>query len=124
MRAGLVPLVVLLGVACAMTDAIGEEKTSLKWTQDVGDAVEFLSFEADQPAVNHRMVKVTYQAKKACRQMSVWGHSYSKDDVQLDVFALTPGRFSVQPGQKFRDNFVATYEPGHYLVVDKVICLR
>jgi hypothetical protein len=104
------------------TWAFAQDGMTVKWTKEVGSIVKLLRVEADEPVGGLRLVTFTYEAVKPCGQLSVYGHSYSKDDVQLPLFSLGAQKRSVTPGQKFRDQAVVTHEPGHYLLLDKAHC--
>lgn len=95
----------------------------LKSTEEVNAALKVTEVQAGQPMVMNRSVKLTYQALKPCRQLTLSGHSYTKEGIQLAPFIVAT-RFSVQPGQTFRDEFLVTYEKGHYVSLDRAICLR
>lgn len=104
------------------SSAYADSPVQVKWTNEVGAIVKPTGINAGEPLATLRMMTFTYEAQKACKRLSVFGHSYSHDGVQLAAFMLTQ-RMDVAPGQKFRDEVPVTYEPGHYVVLDKVYCL-
>lgn len=112
----------ILGVLISSTYVLAKDEMSVKWTEEVGAVIKLLSVEADKPSVGYRIAKFTFEASKPCGRLSVYGHNYSKDDVQLSVIGLGPTQVNVTPGQKFQHRDILVYEPGHYLVFDKVHC--
>lgn len=92
---------------------------SLKWTNQVAETIEVLDVTTDRPATV-RFVKLTYQALKSCSALTVGGTSYSKDDINLGPVIFRAS--NVRPGQKFRSEFAATYEPNHYVVLEHAYC--
>lgn len=113
---------IVLSTLISSTYALAQDGMTVKWTKEVGSIVKLLRVEAGEPAGGFRLVTFTYEAVRPCGQLSVYGHGYSKDDVQLPLFSLGVNKVNVSPGQKFRDQAVVTYEPGHYLVLDKAHC--
>lgn len=96
---------------------------ALKATEEVTATIKVVNVLAGRPMLMNRSVKLTYQALKPCRELMISGHSYSKDGAQLAPF-IVGSRFAVQPGQTFRDDFLVAYEKGHYMALDRAICLR
>jgi hypothetical protein len=94
---------------------------SLKWTSQVAETIEVLDVTTDRPATI-RFVKLTYQALKSCSTLAVGGSSYSKDGINLGPVIFQA--LNVRPGQKFRAEFAATYEPNHYVVLEHAYCNR
>lgn len=94
---------------------------SLKWTNQVAETMEVLDVTTDRPATI-RFVKLTYQALKSCSALTVGGSSYSKDDINLGPVIFRA--LNVRPGQKFRAEFSASYEPNHYVVLEHAYCNR
>jgi len=96
----------------------------LKWTNAVGEVIKLTRIQTPTPdGSKFYTVRFTYEALKSCKELSVYGHNYSKDEVEIGTFTLSlGGKFDVPVGKKFRDDVLMAYEPGHYLVLDKVYC--
>lgn len=111
---------------CALafsTHVLAEDGVDVKWTNEVGSVIKLLNVEASEPISSLRYVTFTYESLKPCRDLQVFGHSYSKDGVQLPLFNLSmASKRDVSLGQKFRDKATVVYEPGHYVVLDKAYC--
>jgi hypothetical protein len=103
----------------ASANAATKSDFGLKWTSEVGETIEVLDVSTSRP-VTLRFVKVTYQALKPCFALTVGGNSYSKDGVNLGPVIFKA--LNVRPGQKFRAEFSAAYEPNHYVVLEKAFC--
>lgn len=99
--------------------ATSKSDFSLKWTNQVGETIEVLEVTSDRPTVI-RFVKVTYRALKPCFALTVGGSSYSKDGINLGPVMFKA--LNIRPGQRFRDEFPATFEAGHYVVLEKAYC--
>lgn len=105
------------------TQAFAADKMGIKFTDEVGEVIKLLYVDPGTDR-GYRLVTFTYQAVKNCPvRLSVYGHSYSKDDIQLSVFSLAMGKDNVTAGQKFRDTVQVTSEPGHYVILDKASCI-
>lgn len=115
---------ILMATFCGLVGAAAyaDSRVDVKWTNEVGGVIKPTGISAGEPLTSLRMMTFTYEVIKACKRLSVFGHSYSSDGVQLAAFILTQ-RMDVVPGQKFRDEVPVTYEPGHYVVLDKAYCL-
>jgi hypothetical protein len=110
---------------CAMLSSaqvLAQQAPTVKLSAEVGALVKVLSVDADAPTAGIRMLTVTYEALKPCRQLSLFGHSYSIEGIQLPLFRLGATKSNVVPGQKFRDQAFVTYEVGHYVVLERAYC--
>ena len=94
---------------------------SMKWTNGVGEVITPIEVTAGGDLGGGRIVKVTYEAKKSCRNLALGGHSYTADGIQLAGFYMGQ-KMNVTAGQKFRDEFVIPADPGNYIVIDLAGC--
>jgi hypothetical protein len=109
----------LVFVTPAMADDAG---LRTKWSNEVGAIIKPVAVVADKPSgLGYRFVTITYEALKPCRSMTVMGHAYTKDDIQLPGF-IVGQKMNVAQEQKFRDQFMMTYESGGYVVLDQASC--
>jgi len=102
----------------------GDAPNFLRWSNAVGEVIKPTNIATPTPdGSKYYTVRFTYEALKSCKEMSVYGRNYAKDGVEIGTFALgLGGKLNVPAGQKFRDDVLMAYEPGHYLVLDKVYC--
>jgi hypothetical protein len=117
-----ITLLFLAGISVCAT--AGEESTFLRWTNEVGEVINPTNVSTPNPgAARHYLVKISYEALKHCKSLNATGHNYSKDKTQIGIFSLNVVyKENVKAGMKFRDEVLVAYEPGHYLVLDKVFC--
>lgn len=88
MKFSLSSLVVVL-FSLLSSNAYAVSPVQVKWTYEVGLVVKPTAISAGEPLVGLRMMTFTYEAQRACKRLSVFGHSYSPDGVQLAAFMLT-----------------------------------
>lgn len=117
--------ITLIFTACiSIYASAGDSPDFLRWTNSVGDVIKLTNIATPAPDGSMSYIaRFTYEALKSCRELSVYGHNYSKDGIEIGTFSLgLASKFNVPVGKKFRDDVLMAYELGHYLILDKVYC--
>ncbi len=110
-------------LSLAYTTASAEAGVPIKLSRNVTETIKMISVNVE-PAIagNIHMASFTYEAPKACRTLSIFGHAYTKDNIQQGVFQVG-SQMDVTTGQKFKDEATFTMDPGGFIAVDKASCL-
>ena len=99
------------------------QATELKWTKSVGEVIKPVKVEVDNlnADVGNVFAYVTYEMVKSCKTLFIFSKSISSDDVVLNEFSAQ--HVNALSGSKYRDMFMATYKPGHTIILDKATCI-
>ncbi len=99
-----------------------QAETELKLADSVAEVIKVLKAEVGAP-ISGIMVQVdiTYEMLKPCRNLIILGKSISKDGVELQAGGASQ-RSDVSVGDKFKETYTPSYEPGHSFVIDEVTC--
>jgi hypothetical protein len=111
-------LIFVFGILPFQTQAA----TSLKWVKSAEEVIKPIKVEVDESNadVGSVFVYVTYEMVKPCKNLFIFSKSISSDGVVLNEFPVQHA--NVPAGSKYRDMFMASYQPGHSVLLDKVSC--